>query len=154
MRLLSYLYLQLYTVFQEEFIPKDSKYNRYVSAQIMLMKKFSYGLFLAKRVKLWRFCIMQRKTTTVIEQKGSIEDERIKYVVVCLRDYSRFHGWLIIIQVEHFLTHFPLIGYHQAYLGKASKIIKVLVQLCCIYDEIKFAVLKIEYEFKSFSLNR
>ena len=48
------MYICVYriTVYQEEFIPKDSKYNRYVSAQIMLMKKFSYGLFLAKRVKL------------------------------------------------------------------------------------------------------
>ena len=34
------MYICVYriTVYQEEFIPKDSKYNRYVFAQIMLMK--------------------------------------------------------------------------------------------------------------------
>ena len=38
-------------VLQEEFIPKDSKYNRYLSAQIMLIKtgNFNYGLLLSEK---------------------------------------------------------------------------------------------------------
>ena len=46
-----YIYQCRNTVLQEEFIPKDSKYNRYLSAQIMLIKKgnFNFGLLLSEK---------------------------------------------------------------------------------------------------------
>ena len=47
------MYICVYriTIYQEEFIPKDSKYNRYLSAQIMSIKtgNFNYGLLLSEK---------------------------------------------------------------------------------------------------------